>query len=58
MHFYISIFKNSELGRVSRDSGPGPKGNVMSVTFQIDGQKFLGLNGGPQFKFTPAISFL
>src|ERR1700720_813155 len=58
-NFYISIFKNSKMGRISRygDAGPGPKGSVMSVTFQIEGQEFFALNGGPQFKFTPAISF-
>jgi predicted 3-demethylubiquinone-9 3-methyltransferase (glyoxalase superfamily) len=58
-NFYISIFKNSNMGRISRygDAGPGPKGSVMSVTFQIEGQEFFALNGGPQFKFTPAISF-
>jgi predicted 3-demethylubiquinone-9 3-methyltransferase (glyoxalase superfamily) len=59
VNFYISIFKNSKLGKISRygDAGPGPKGSVMSVTFQIEGQEFFALNGGPQFKFTPAISF-
>lgn len=58
-NFYISIFKNSKMGKVSRygDAGPGPKGSVMSVTFQIEGREFFALNGGPQFKFTPAISF-
>jgi predicted 3-demethylubiquinone-9 3-methyltransferase (glyoxalase superfamily) len=57
-NFYISIFKNSKMGKISRygDAGPGPKGSVMSVTFQIEGQDFFALNGGPQFKFTPAIS--
>jgi len=57
--FYISIFKNSKMGKISRcgDAGPGPKGSVMSVTFQIEGQEFFALNGGPHFKFTPAISF-
>jgi predicted 3-demethylubiquinone-9 3-methyltransferase (glyoxalase superfamily) len=58
-NFYISIFKNSKMGKISRygDAGPGPRGSVMSVTFQIEGQEFFALNGGPQFKFTPAISF-
>ncbi len=58
-NFYISIFKNSKMGNISRygDTGPGPKGSVMSLTFQIEGQEFFALNGGPQFKFTPAISF-
>ena len=57
--FYISIFENSKMGKISRygDAGPGPKGSVMSVTFQIEGQEFFALNGGPHFKFTPAISF-
>jgi predicted 3-demethylubiquinone-9 3-methyltransferase (glyoxalase superfamily) len=58
MHFYVSIFKNSKVGRVTRygDAGPGPKGSVMSVTFQLEGQQFMALNGGPVFQFTPAIS--
>jgi len=57
--FYTSIFKNSKIGRVSRygEAGPGPKGAVMSATFQLDGQEFIALNGGPQFTFSPAISF-
>ena len=60
MNFYVSVFKNSKVVRVSRsgDAGPGPKGTVMSATFQLDGQDFFALNGGPQFTFTPAISFL
>jgi predicted 3-demethylubiquinone-9 3-methyltransferase (glyoxalase superfamily) len=59
MNFYISIFKNSKVGKVTRygDAGPGPKGTVMSATFQLEGQEFMALNGGPQFRFTPAISF-
>src|SRR5438874_6835785 len=59
MHFYTSIFKNSRAGTVQRygEAGPGPKGSVMSVTFQLEGQEFFALNGGPQFSFTPAISF-
>jgi len=59
MNFYISIFKNSKVGSVTRygDAGPGPKGTVMSATFQLDGQDFFALNGGPLFKFTEAISF-
>lgn len=58
-NFYVSIFKNSKLGQVTRygDAGPGPKGTAMSVTFELEGQEFFALNGGPQFKFTPAISF-
>ena len=59
-NFYTSIFKNSKIGSVSRygEAGPGPKGSVMSVTFQLEGQEFIALNGGPHFKFSPAISFL
>jgi len=59
MNFYTSIFKNSKVGRVTRygDAGPGPKGAVMSATFQLEGQEFMALNGGPLFQFTPAISF-
>ena len=58
MHFYVSIFKNSKVGRVTRcgEAGPGPKGAVMSATFQLEGQDFMALNGGPHFSFTPAIS--
>ena len=59
-NFYVSIFKNSKIGKISRygDHGPGPKGTVMIVTFQLDGQEFIALNGGPQFTFSPAISFV
>jgi predicted 3-demethylubiquinone-9 3-methyltransferase (glyoxalase superfamily) len=59
MNFYVSIFKNSKVGNVTRygEGGPGPKGTVMSATFQLDGQDFFALNGGPLFKFTEAISF-
>jgi predicted 3-demethylubiquinone-9 3-methyltransferase (glyoxalase superfamily) len=58
MNFYISIFKNSKVVSVTRygEAGPGPKGTVMSATFQLEGQDFYALNGGPQFQFTPAIS--
>jgi predicted 3-demethylubiquinone-9 3-methyltransferase (glyoxalase superfamily) len=58
-NFYVSIFKNSKLGTVRRygEAGPGPKGSAMSVEFQLDGHDFIALNGGPQFTFTPAISF-
>jgi len=56
--FYTSIFNNSKIVDMSRygGAGPGPKGSVMSVTFQLEGQDFIALNGGPQFTFTPAIS--
>jgi predicted 3-demethylubiquinone-9 3-methyltransferase (glyoxalase superfamily) len=59
MNFYVSIFKNSKVLKVTRygEAGPGPKGTVMSATFQLEGQNFYALNGGPQCKFTPAISF-
>ena len=59
VNFYTSVFKNSKIGDVSHygDAGPGPKGTVMVVTFELDGQEFMALNGGPQFKFTEAISF-
>jgi predicted 3-demethylubiquinone-9 3-methyltransferase (glyoxalase superfamily) len=58
IQFYTSIFKNSKVGSVTRygDAGPGPKGSVMSATFEIEGQPFMALNGGPHFKFTEAIS--
>ena len=58
MNFYVSVFKNSKVLSVTRygEAGPGPKGTVMSCTFQLEGQDFYVLNGGPQFKFTPAIS--
>jgi predicted 3-demethylubiquinone-9 3-methyltransferase (glyoxalase superfamily) len=60
INFYTSIFKNSKILNVARcgDAGPGPKGTVMTATFQLNGQVFIALNGGPQFKFTEAISFL
>jgi predicted 3-demethylubiquinone-9 3-methyltransferase (glyoxalase superfamily) len=59
MKFYTSIFRNSKVRDVMRygDAGPGPKGSVMSATFEIEGQEFIALNGGPAFSFTPAISF-
>jgi predicted 3-demethylubiquinone-9 3-methyltransferase (glyoxalase superfamily) len=58
MNLYVSVFKNSKVVSVSRygDGGPGPKGTVMSATFQLEGQTFYALNGGPQYTFTPAIS--
>jgi len=60
MQFYVSIFTNSRILSVSRygDAGPGKKGSVMSATFELKGQQFMALNGGPQFPFTPAISLL
>ena len=62
--FYTSIFKNSKIGTVARYGDAGaevsgrPKGTVMTVSFQLDGQEFVALNGGPQFKFTEAVSFV
>ncbi len=58
--FYVSIFKNSKILHVSRygDAGPGPKGSVMVVNFQLAGQEFTALNGGPLFKFSEAFSFV
>jgi predicted 3-demethylubiquinone-9 3-methyltransferase (glyoxalase superfamily) len=60
MNFYISIFKNSKVLNVARygEAGPGANGTVMTATFQLDGQEFVALNGGPHFKFTEAISFV
>ncbi len=59
VNFYISIFKNSKIESVTRygEAGPGPKGSVMIVAFQLEGQAFVALNGGPQYTFSPAISF-
>ena len=58
--FYASVFKNSKVLAVTRygDAGPGPKGSVMTVNFELDGQRFTALNGGPQFPFTEAVSFV
>jgi predicted 3-demethylubiquinone-9 3-methyltransferase (glyoxalase superfamily) len=59
-NFYVSIFRNSKITAISRygDAGPGPKGSVMVVGFELDGQAFTGLNGGPMFKFNEAISMV
>ncbi len=63
-NFYVSIFKNSRIGRVARYGEEGatvsgkPKGSTMTVTFELDGQEVMALNGGPMFKFSPAISFI
>jgi len=56
--FYVSLFKDSRINAVRRygEAGPGPKNSVMNVTFQLEGQEFYALNGGPHFQFTPAIS--
>jgi len=60
MNFYILIFKNSKILSVTRygEAGPGPKGTVMTAKFELNGQEFVALNGGPQFTFTEAISFV
>jgi predicted 3-demethylubiquinone-9 3-methyltransferase (glyoxalase superfamily) len=60
MNYYVSIFPNSKVLRVSHYSevGPGPAGTVMTVEFELDGQTFVGLNGGPQDKFNWAVSFV
>jgi len=58
MDLYVSVFENSKKGTITRygKGGPGPEGTVMSVTFQLEGQEFFALNGGPVYNFTPAIS--
>ena len=60
MNFYVAIFRNSKAGNVIRygDAGPGPKGDVMSASFELEGQQFTALNGGPRFRFSEAISFV
>ncbi len=60
VNFYTSIFKNSRILSVSRygEAGPGPQGSVMTAAFELAGQEFMALNGGPQFKFSEAISFV
>ena len=60
VNFYTSVFKNSKVLSVSRygEAGPGPKGSVMTAAFELAGQEFMALNGGPQFKFSEAISFV
>jgi predicted 3-demethylubiquinone-9 3-methyltransferase (glyoxalase superfamily) len=59
MNFYVSVFKNSKVGNVTcyGDAGPGPKGSVMTASFELEDQPFTALNGGPHFKFTEAVSF-
>jgi predicted 3-demethylubiquinone-9 3-methyltransferase (glyoxalase superfamily) len=59
-NFYVSVFKDGRIKNITRygDAGPGPKGSVMVVSFEINGQSFAALNGGPTFKFTEAVSFL
>ena len=59
VNHYISIFKNSKITDIARygDAGPGPKDSVMTIAFQLEGQDFIALNGGPMFQFNEAISF-
>ena len=60
VNFYVTLFENSKIGKVARygDSGPGPKGRVMSIGFTLNGQEFAAINGGPYFQFNEAVSFL
>jgi predicted 3-demethylubiquinone-9 3-methyltransferase (glyoxalase superfamily) len=60
VNFYISVFRNSKIVNMSRygDAGPGPKGQVMVASFEINGQPFMALNGGPIFKFNESVSFV
>ena len=60
INFYTSVFKDAKIGELARygDAGPGPKGSVMTATFELFGQKFIALNGGPIFKFNEAISMV
>ncbi len=60
VNFYCSVFKNSRIITTTHygDSGAGPKGSVMTIDFELDGQRFTALNGGPTFKFTEAISLV
>lgn len=58
--FYLTVFKNAKITTITHygDAGPGPKGSVMTVGFQLDGQEFVALNGGPHYTISPAISFV
>ena len=59
-NFYVSVFKNSKVGTLTRygEAGPGPKGSVLTAAFELEGQNFVALNGGPRFRFTEALSFV
>jgi predicted 3-demethylubiquinone-9 3-methyltransferase (glyoxalase superfamily) len=59
-NYYVSVFRNSKIRRTARygDAGPGPKGSVMTVEFELDGNEFVALNGGPHYTITPAVSFV
>jgi predicted 3-demethylubiquinone-9 3-methyltransferase (glyoxalase superfamily) len=60
VNFYTSVFKNSKIETIARygEEGPGESGSVMTAVFELFGQRFIALNGGPHFQFTPAISFV
>jgi len=60
INFYTTVFKNSKIGSIVRngEAGPGPKGSVLTISFQLEEQEFIALNGGPHFKFNEAISFV
>lgn len=60
VNFYVSVFEDSKVKAITRygEAGPGPKGTVMTIAFELAGQEFVALNGGPHFKFTEAISFV
>lgn len=60
MNFYVSVFRNSRAGKITRygDAGPGPKGSVMTASFELEGLQFTALNGGPQCQFSQAVSFV
>lgn len=60
VNFYVSIFPDSRITKMTRfgDTGPGPKGSIFTVAFELYGQEFAGLNGGPMYKFTEAVSFV
>jgi predicted 3-demethylubiquinone-9 3-methyltransferase (glyoxalase superfamily) len=59
-NYYVSVFRDSKIKSATRygDAGPGPKGSVMTVEFELDGNEFVALNGGPHYKITPAVSFV
>ncbi len=59
-NYYVSVFRNSKITRTARygDAGPGPKDSVMTVEFELDGNEFVALNGGPHYQITPAVSFV
>jgi len=60
VNFYVSVFKNAKAGKVMRcgDGGPGPKGSVLTASFELEGIEFIALNGGPHFKLNEAVSFV